>query len=128
MSIVKSRLTHLAEPAFDYDSVALTGESYGKHLEMARRLYQSCKRKAATLDAADEDPSKIREWLKKVPLSGKVFVLWIGFGEGIECDYDDFVSNYDDLWYPASDDMWITNTDATILLEMNHEEQFNWRT
>ena len=127
MTIIESRLVQMVDPPFDYDSVALTRESYDKYFEIARRLFQRSTGKAATLDAADEDAPIIREWLRTVPLSGQVIVLWIEFREGIRCDYNDFVSNYDDLWYPGSDDTWIINAEATVLLEMDHEEQFSWR-
>jgi hypothetical protein len=80
----------------------------------------------AAIDASDEEPERIRIWLRTVPLTGRVYALWMGLGEGLECEYEDFISYYDNLWCPASDDIWIINSAGAILLEMNHEEQFSW--
>jgi hypothetical protein len=36
--------------------------------------------------------------------------------------YADFVACYDDLWHPASTDVWITNKAVDWLVELDHEE------
>lgn len=33
-----------------------------------------------------------------------------------------FVHHYDDLWYPARDDLWVTDLAMAWFLELNHEE------
>lgn len=51
-----------------------------------------------------------------------VWICWPGFREGFEIKWNLFVSRFDDLWYPSSDDVIVTAPTADWMLEISHEE------
>jgi hypothetical protein len=73
---------------------------------------------------AYENEDAVREWLRSLELNGEVSFIWIASREGIRIDYDLFVQYYDYLWYPSSDDVWITRN-LSWVLELDHEEIFS---
>ena len=56
------------------------------------------------------------------PLDTSVLLLWPADKLGIEMDYSLFVENYDDMWYPSREDLWVTDHAYTWLIEFDHEE------
>lgn len=52
----------------------------------------------------------------------KIWLIWIPLRAGISILFRDFVEYYDDLWYPSSDDVWLTDTLMSWLIEFDHEE------
>lgn len=76
-------------------------------------------------DTSDWTPEEVRKWLASLEIRGEVKVVWIGLQEGIKLDYRVFVSFYDDLWFPASDDVLLVTSSGDCALEMSHEEIFH---
>ena len=71
------------------------------------------------------DPIEAKSWFYSLDLAERdVTVYWIASREGMQIGLNDFIQHYDDLWYPSSDDVWVTNEKQEWLLELNHEEVF----
>jgi hypothetical protein len=70
------------------------------------------------------DPSEVRQFLLslKVAHDEIVWLIWCSDETGISITFRDFVQYYDDLWYPSSDDIWVTEKSLSWLLEFDHEE------
>lgn len=74
-------------------------------------------------DIARASPDQVRAVLFGLPIGDDwVEVVWPYERAGVRMRFRDFVRYYDDLWYPSSDDLLITNGTKTWLLEVNHEE------
>ena len=84
-------------------------------------------KKVSKKDFSGSDRSEIIDWLQKrrKDLEPRVYIYWLSDQEGVEMGFDDFVSHFDDLWYPSADDVWITNQERTAVVELNHEEIFS---
>lgn len=80
-------------------------------------------------DASDEDPTAIKTWLHSLVKNNvEVLVIWLNFNIGVGIDYHLFVENYDELWYPSSDDIWIVSSELTPwVIELDHEEIFSFQ-
>jgi hypothetical protein len=52
-----------------------------------------------------------------------VYVLWLWLRCGVSMGFASFAANYDDLWYPSRDDVWVANTSLTWCIEITHEEE-----
>jgi hypothetical protein len=55
-----------------------------------------------------------------------LLLVWPACSSGARLRYADLANNYDALWYPSSDDVWVTDTRRRWLLELHHEEVFSW--
>ena len=71
-----------------------------------------------------DDPEKTREELKgyRDRLGERVCALWPFAPFAAEIALDDFADHFDDLWYPASDDVWLLSLHHRRFLTLNHEE------
>lgn len=71
-----------------------------------------------------DDPEKTREGLKgyRDRLGERVCALWPFEPFAAEIALDDFADHFDDLWYPASDDVWLLSLRHRRFLTLNHEE------
>lgn len=49
-------------------------------------------------------------------------VVWAWSRDAVRLKFDDFVTWYDDWWYPASDDVWVLDVGCRWLVELDHEE------
>jgi hypothetical protein len=82
----------------------------------------------ARLDAADAAPDEVRAWLfgLPVPPDTSVVVLWPLDKQGARMTFGSFVEHYDDLWYPAADDVLVywENGDELGFVVLDHEEMF----
>lgn len=82
------------------------------------------------VDAGDLEPVEVRAWLfdLDVPAEASVVVLWPFDRLGTQMTYRSFVDRYDDLWYPASDDVVVywDNGDDTSVVVLDHEEEFTF--
>jgi hypothetical protein len=75
------------------------------------------------VDISRAGPDEVRATLSGLPIGDDwVEVVWPFERAGVRMRFRDFVRYYDDLWYPSSDDLLITNSTKTWLLEVNHEE------
>jgi hypothetical protein len=95
------------------------------HAIQERIKSRSVEKRAETSVAFDgrlADPDEVRSWLNWLPIEGDVVVTWPSNGEAMKVPYEIFVEFYDDLWYPSSDDVWITDEVLSFLLELDHEE------
>jgi hypothetical protein len=83
----------------------------------------------STIDAANLDRCDIIAWLKTLPIGWdeSVVVFWRSFRCGVQMAFKDFALHFDDLWYPASDDVWVSSNAHDWLLDLGHEETFVFR-
>ena len=78
------------------------------------------------LDASTMGRQEILRWLGDIGgLFDDVLVIWPFATFSIEMKYKDFVSHFDDLWYPSSDDVLVLSCDTGWLLVIDHEEMFS---
>jgi hypothetical protein len=71
-----------------------------------------------------DDPEKTRSALKgfRERLGETVCALWPFEPYAAELAVDDFAEHFDDLWFPASDDVWLLSLHHRRFLTLNHEE------
>jgi hypothetical protein len=81
------------------------------------------------IDASDSDPERVRQFLRSLGISAmdRVLVLWRSQHVCVRIDFSTLCEHYDDLWYPSSDDVWVTDASRSWLLEIDHEEQITFR-
>lgn len=85
------------------------------------------RRVLAELDASDADPEQVRSWLSALPYGAEqpVLVAWPADRTAARMSYDTFVARFDDLWYPAMDDVVVFSGDpGGPVLMLDHEETF----
>jgi hypothetical protein len=89
---------------------------------------RSLAQRQAGLDAADAEPDEVRAWLSGLPVppDTSVVVLWPSDKQGARMTFGSFVEHYDDLWYPAADDVLVywENGDELGFVVLDHEEVF----
>ena len=74
-------------------------------------------------DVADLDLEQLRAVLRSLhPGMATVLIVWPADHVAARMQYADFVACYDDFWYPASTDVWITGEAVDWLVELDHEE------
>lgn len=85
---------------------------------------------AVEADGSDLTPSQIREWLARLPVrpDEEARVLWVADRIGARMPFAAFVSNVDDLWFPAQDDVVVLldSREALDVLVLDHEERFTF--
>jgi hypothetical protein len=71
-----------------------------------------------------DEPGKTRDRLKgyRDRLGERVCALWPFEPFAAELMVEDFADRLDDLWYPASDDVWLLSLHHRRFLTLNHEE------
>ncbi len=81
-----------------------------------------------TINGADLSPQEIRDFLGDLPIDPNLvtMLIWPSYQSGIFLPFHLFADNYDELWYPASDDVWITDQNMNWVLEVDHEENFTF--
>ncbi len=71
----------------------------------------------------DLDLEQLRAVLRSLhPGKAIVIVVWPADRIAAQMQYADFVACYDDLWHPASIDVWITDAAVDWLVELDHEK------
>lgn len=74
-------------------------------------------------DVGDLDLEQLRAVLRSLhPGKAIVIVVWPADRIAARMQYAAFVDCYDDLWHPASTDVWITDESVDWVVELNHEE------
>ena len=75
-------------------------------------------------DIYEADSNKVKQFLLSlnIPQDKIVRVIWCSTKTGISILFRDFVEYYDDIWYPSSDDVWVTEESLSWLLDFDHEE------
>ena len=82
------------------------------------------------LDASDLTPSEVREWL--AGLSARpdedASVVWVADRVGARMPFGVFVGNFDDLWFPAMDDVVVLldSGQGLDVLVLDHEERITF--
>ncbi len=116
-------LTRLGAPA----DTEVYGEAERRFGAVHSVVERSRARRQATLDAEDSEPEEVRAWLSGVgvPPDAEVIVLWPFDRVGTRMAYQSFVDNYDDLWYPSSDDVVVYREtgDELNVIVLDHEEE-----
>jgi hypothetical protein len=71
-----------------------------------------------------DDPAATRSRLKGFAgeLGERVCALWPFEGFAVEIGLDDFADHFDELWFPASDDVWLLSLHHRRFVTLNHEE------
>jgi hypothetical protein len=82
---------------------------------------------AAEVDGSGLTPSQVREWLARLPVrpDEEASVIWVADRIGARMTFRTFVSNFDDLWFPAMDDVVVLldSRQALDVLVLDHEER-----
>jgi hypothetical protein len=103
----------------------LSSEEIMAGLAVARKMFPAGEEPTGQLvasrDISDDEYDHVRAWLRQLGLRGRMTVIWITPGRGIEIDYDDFIPHFDDFWYPG-DDVWAISDHGQTILAMDHEE------
>jgi hypothetical protein len=84
---------------------------------------------SSSVDTSDLEVQIVKEWLHNIPHENgcDVFAFWPASGTGGYLKFEDFVERYDDLWYPAMDDVVaVTLGNPETILVMDHEEKFTY--
>lgn len=81
------------------------------------------------IDAANMEPAEVRSWLSSLGLDRQeVEIVWLNDRDGARMGIDLFIMHYDELWYPSSDDIMISNATLSWILTIDHEEMFTlWK-
>lgn len=119
----------LLEIGIAYRDVRVPSEQVRTALESCQTAIVSGRlRKESAFSASDAEPNQIREWLSaRAQPELQVWILWAHDRAGAVLRYGLFVENFDSLWYPSADDLWIVDGPSpSFLLELNHEEQFSY--
>jgi hypothetical protein len=71
-----------------------------------------------------DDPDATRALIaaRDEDLGERVCVLWPLEAFAVEIAVDDFAAHFEELWYPASDDVWLLSLHHRRFLTLNHEE------
>lgn len=78
-------------------------------------------------DFSDSTREEIIEWFYKLSIADNlVKIYWHSISEGISTEFETFVGNFDEIWYPSSDDVWITGNTKSWLIQIDHEEKFSF--
>ena len=79
------------------------------------------------MDISQMEDAEIRLILREFfPVNEDVHVFWFGSEFGIRIPSDVFCDFYDDLWYPASDDVLIADIPNKRGLVISHEEELTF--
>ena len=52
-----------------------------------------------------------------------MLALWPFEATLVEIGREDLLSNFDELWFPSNDDLWILSTSAPTFVLLDHEER-----
>jgi hypothetical protein len=71
-----------------------------------------------------DDPAATRARLRGFAgeVGERVCALWPFEAFAIEIALDDFAEHFEELWYPASDDVWLLSLHHRRFVTLNHEE------
>jgi hypothetical protein len=83
--------------------------------------------KISEINIIGKDKLEVTAWLQSLELQEReVKIYWVANQEAIQMSFEDLVSNYDELWYPAADDVWVIDREKPWILELHHEEIFSF--
>jgi hypothetical protein len=71
-------------------------------------------------DAPEVTRGKLRGFADD--LGERVCALWPFESFAVEIALEDFAVHFDELWYPASDDVWLLSLHRRRFVTLNHEE------
>lgn len=78
-------------------------------------------------DFSDSTREEIIRWFHGLIISENVVkIYWLSTNEGVSVKFKTFAENFDEFWYPSSDDVWITGNDGSWLIQIDHEEKFSF--
>jgi hypothetical protein len=99
------------------------GEAASLSTEIATAIQRSDLMPRSKLDAVDLGPSQVVAWLRGLRVGCQIRVVWPSHREGLRSTMDTWIQHFDDLWYPAAEDVWIAPENALDwVLEFSHEE------
>ncbi len=119
VSVLQERYTLL-----ESKQVKAINRGIRSHFLEKGNLKSSLQSRSTRLDICDAHPDEVRRILLSfgIPLDERVLVVWCSIETGISIVFREFVQYYDDLWYPSSDDVWVTQGSLPWLIEFHHEE------
>ena len=80
-----------------------------------------------SLDVSEADDATIHAWLEaRLPPDDHLWVYWPFDGAGAVLSRETVTAAWqrDLLWLPGRDDVWIADSDAWRVVELDHEEVF----
>ena len=126
MSFLRERIAEIDDLRLRYDEIAIEADSVKEATKsiLAQKVELV---KEAALVASSHEPETVRRWLGELPIKEEVvYIYFVSDKQGIRLSFNLFIKHYDDLWFPSSDDVWITNKSLSWLLELDHEEVFTY--
>lgn len=122
MTVVKDRIRQLGFS--ESDCVPLKEQQLAEVLSVVKSAEGNKIGKTAETFSIAETPSEtVDAKLNSLGVCEQtVWVCWPAFREGFEIKWNLFISRFDDLWYPSSDDIIVTVPTADWVLEISHEE------
>src|SRR6266705_1447922 len=119
MHIIKERIESLQLPDSAY--APLNEQQLAKIISALRSEMTGGKATQA-FSIADMSSETISAKLGSLEVREQtVWAYWPAFREGFEIIWEVFVSRFDELWYPSSDDLIVMPPAATWVLEVSHE-------
>lgn len=76
------------------------------------------------VNVADLSSEDIKKYLNNLSVDKniEIFLMWIPYRSGIVVPFHIFIDNFDEFWYPASEDIFLANEEMNWLLYVDHEE------
>lgn len=80
----------------------------------------------AKINTTDLTSQEVRDWLSELPIGqhAELHVAWVADQLGARMNFETFVANVDDLWFPAMDDIVavLHSGSQLMILVLDHEE------
>lgn len=99
------------------------------NISAVRQRLRAAARDVAALDTSEMGRDGVSKWLLSLSIDPRttVVLLWPSDRVGAHIRYDEFAKNYDELWFPSTDDVWLLDPASDWILELDHEELFTLR-
>ena len=82
----------------------------------------------SVLDGTELSSEQLKKYLRNLPVdkNSNVLVIWASYRSAVLIPYSLLVENYDELWFPSADDVFVTDKEMNWLLVIDHEEIFSF--
>jgi hypothetical protein len=73
-------------------------------------------------DFSNTEIDELVHYIKKLQFSQQIVLCWQPYKTALKMSYSLMCENFDMLWYPSSDDIWIVDSLKKFYLNITHEE------
>lgn len=86
-----------------------------------------CRPCTSRIDASEMDDADVEQWLLGLGIiDDRVYVIWRSMEEGIVFSSGDFIAQFDEIFLPAVDDLWVYPAGLEWFLHLDHEVEFKY--